>query len=414
MKPANKNRTHLFLASYPASRGEITLALRVAYDLHQQGDHIVFLICESDSKIFSGKPFELVFIDSLMPLDNHLTKLVQSHNADSLILVDLLSNSLWLLYLNDGKWFFEQQLVPVLALDIHDIAYQNLFADPFFDRQWDLSYLSSVPKARIMPVPLISPDRPDVYNSLPERIKVDEQQKKQIRAELGISESEKFILMVSASWQSALAWGDVNGKMAAIWVPNLITYYASRIHPKVRVVHIGPQKFHLNKNLEGRYIYLEQVDQQRFHAILSSADMFLTANVIGTTLSSVLNVGIPTVVIKNSIRARTVEDATSKLQTKLSDELLKWLKISMPVYPFQAWPLGYYNLISRVLNNNPFSDTFLHVELLQEDEVIEACRKMLYDNEKREAILQTQKNYTEMVRSLPRGADLINQHLSKV
>ena len=93
-----------------------------------------------------------------MPLDKHLTKLVQSYSADSLILVDLLSNSLWLLHLNDGKWFFEQQLVPVLALDIHNIAYQKLFADPFFDRKWDISYLSSVPKARIVPVPLISPD----------------------------------------------------------------------------------------------------------------------------------------------------------------------------------------------------------------------------------------------------------------
>lgn len=414
MKPGNKTRTHLFLASYPASRGEITLALRVAYDLYEQGDRIVFLICESDSKIFSGKPFELVLIDSLMPLDNHLTKLVQSYDADSMILVDLLSNSLWLLYLNDGKWFFEQNLVPVLALDIHDIAYQKLFADPFFDRKWDLSYLSSVPKGCILPVPLISPDRPHVYNSLPSPMEVTEQQKKQIRNELGISEKEKFILMVSASWQSVFAWGDVNGKKSAIWLPNLITYYASKVAPDVRVVHIGPQKFQLHKNLEGRYIYLDQVDQQRFHAILSSADMFLTANVIGTTLSSVLNIGIPTVVIKNSVRGRLVEDVLSQFDSKPSDELVRWLNVSMPLYPFQAWPLGYYNLISRLLINNPFSETFLQVELLQEEAVIEACRKMIFDNEARQKILQTQKNYTQMVRTLPRGADLINQQLDKL
>jgi len=414
MKPGNKVRTHLFLASYPASRGEITLALRVAYDLHEQGDRIVFLICESDSKIFSGKPFEVVIIDSLMPLDNHLTNLVKSYDADSLILVDLLSNSLWLLYLNDGKWFFEQKLVPVLALDIHDIAYQKLFADPFFDRKWDLSYLSSVPKARILPVPLISPTQPDVYNSLPSPIEVTEQQKTQIREELGISESQKVILMVSASWQSVMAWGDVNGKKSAIWLPNLITYYASQVDPNVRVVHIGPQRFNLHKNLEGRYIYLDQVDQQRFHAILASADMFLTANVIGTTLSSVLNIGIPTVVIKNSVRARLVEDALAQMNAKPSDELLRWLNVSMPVYPFQAWPLSYHNLISRLLVNNPFTETFLQVELLQEEAVIEACRKMLFDKNARNTILAKQKSYTEIVQSLPRGADLINQHLAKL
>jgi hypothetical protein len=104
----------------------------------------------------------------------------------------------------------------------------------------------------------------------------------------------------------------------------------------------------------------------------------------------------------------------SQLDAEPSAELRRWLKLSMPLYPFQAWPLGYYNLISRLLVNNPFSDTFLHVELLHENEVIEACRKMLYDNEARHIILQTQRTYTEMVRSLPRGVDLINQHLSKL
>ncbi|HEY7162432.1 MAG TPA: DUF6365 family protein, partial [Acidobacteriota bacterium] len=201
---------------------------------------------------------------------------------------------------------------------------------------------------------------------------------------------------------------------SAIWLPKLLTYYASKVDPDVRVVHIGPQRFNLHKNLEGRYIYLEQVDQQRFHAILSAADMFLTANVIGTTLSSVLSSGIPTVVIQNSIRARLVEDAIAQIGSKPSDALVEWLNVSMPVYPFQAWPLGYYNLISRLLINNPFSETFLQVELLQEEAVIEACRKMLFDSNARDAILQKQKSYTEMVRSLPRGADLVNQHLDKL
>jgi hypothetical protein len=412
MKPGNK--THLFLASYPASRGEITLALRVAYDLHEQGDRIVFLVCESDSKIFSDKPFEVVFIDSLFPLDNHLAKLVQSYDADSMILVDLLSNSLWLLHLNDGKWFFEQQLVPVLALDIHNIAHQKLVGDVFLDRKWDVSYLSFVPKARIMPVPLISPYESDVYNSLPLPMKVDEHRKKQVRSELGIQENEKFILMVGASWQSATAWDDIHGRRSAIFVPNLITNYLSRIDQKVRVIHIGPHKYHINQNLGNRYHWLPQVDQQHFHAVLSAADLFVTANVIGTTLSSVLNVGVPMVVIRSSIRARTVEEIITQLPQKPSDELMRWLNLAAPVYPFHAWPLGYFNLISRLFDNNPFCNTFLHAELLHEDEVIDACRQMLYDNEARERILEAQTKYTELVRSLPKGGDLINRHLSNI
>jgi hypothetical protein len=410
-----KNRTHLFLASYPASRGEITLALRVAHDLYEQGDRIVFLIYESDSKIFSGKPYEIVLLDSFTPpLDNHLTKIVQSYKPDSLILVDLMSNSLWLHPRNDGKWFLDQQMVPVLAMDIHNVGGNNLRADVFLDREWEMGPLTSIPKGRILPVPYISAHLADVYDCLLPPVQVSEDQKKQIRSELGISNSEKFILMVSANWQSASTWDDIHGRRISMFVPNLLTYYISRIDSRVKVVHIGPQKFYVHKNLTERYLWLEQVDQLRFQALLASADLFVTPNIIGTTLSSVLTVGIPMVVVRNSIRARSTDEVISKLSAKPSEELMNWMQFGIPIYPFRAWPLGLYKLTSRSLENNPFCETFIDTELLKEEEFIEACRKMLYDNQAREAILQRQKNYNEMVRKLPGGADLINQHLAKL
>ena len=47
------------------------------------------------------------------------------------------------------------------------------------------------------------------------------------------------------------------------YVPNLITYYISRI-PNVRVVHIGPEPYHIDRNLEGRYLWLHQLDPKRY------------------------------------------------------------------------------------------------------------------------------------------------------
>jgi hypothetical protein len=409
------NRTHLFLASFPASRGEITLALRVAHDLHEQGDRIVFLICKTDAAIFSGKAFEFVVIDSLTPLDNHLTELVQKYKADSLLLVDLHSNSVWLQSTYQGKWFFEQKLVPVLALDIYHLFNARLRGDVFVDQEWDLSYLSFIPQARISPVPLISPDAcGDVYNSLPPSVEVEEHRKKEIRKELGIGETEKLILVVGAQWQAPAEWKNIHARRMAIFIPTLITYYVSRIDAQVRVVHIGPQPYHIHKNLSGRYLWLNQVDQQHFYALLSSADLFLTPNVVGTTLSTVLSVGLPMVVIKNSVNAKTVDEALSKIPGKASDELMKWLSANVPVFPHQAWPLGYYNLVARLFENNPFCETFLNVELFHEDAVIEACTKLLFDENERRAILEKQAQYVSRVRSLPRGADLINRHLSAI
>ena len=117
-----KNRTHLFLAGFPGSRGEIALAMSVAKDLHQQGDRIVFLIREEHSASFSDTPYEIVTIDSMFPVDDHMPELIRSYKADSLILTDLHSNSIWLKYSNQGKWFFNQNSVPVLAIDIYHLT----------------------------------------------------------------------------------------------------------------------------------------------------------------------------------------------------------------------------------------------------------------------------------------------------
>ncbi len=411
-----KNRTHLFLASFPASRGEITLALRVAQDLHQQGDRIVFLGCKSDSMIFSGKPYEFVPIDFMMSnLDDHMTGLVQSHKADSLILVDVLTNSVWLKLLNLGSWFFDQKLVPVLAIDVYHLTEDRQRGDAFLDFEFDFSYLNSIPKGRMVPVPFISPDAsPDVYNSVPPSMKVEEDRKKQIREELGIPQKEKLILMVGAHWQLPSFWQDAHCRRIASCVPNLMTYYASRVDPKVRVVHIGPEPYNVSNNLEGRYLWLERVDQQQFQALLASADLLLTSNFVGTTLSSAITIGLPILVIRNSTRAMSTEEAIAKMPATPSDKVIRWLDAATPLYQFHCWPLGYYRLVSPLLENNPFCRTFHAAELLHEDAVIEACRTLLYNESVKRGIKEAQANYVEKVRLLPRGADLVNRHLSNL
>ncbi|HSE40191.1 MAG TPA: DUF6365 family protein [Acidobacteriota bacterium] len=410
------NRTHLFLATFPASRGEITLALRVANDLFEQGDRIVFLACESDSMIFAGKPYTFVPLDRFLPeLDKHMSRLVESHHADSLILVDVLTNSVWLKLFNLGSWFFDQKLVPVLALDVYYLKEDRQKGDVFFDHEFDFSYLNAIPRGRFVPVPFISPDAgPDVYNSVPPTVNVELSRKKEIREELGISVDDKLVLMVGAQWQTPSFWKVQECRRIAACVPNLLTYYLSRVDPKVRVVHIGPEPYKISSNLEGRYLWLPRLDQNQFQALLASADLFLTPNFVGTTLSTAITIGLPMVVVSNSVRAKTVDEAVSKIQGTPSEKLLTWLNAAVPIYPFYCWPIGYHRLVSEMLVNNPFCQTFREAELLHEEAVIEACRMLLFDESERSQLIEAQMKYVEVVRTLPRGADLVNQHLEKI
>jgi hypothetical protein len=410
-----KNRTHLFLACFPGSRGEITLAMNIAKDLHKQGDHIVFLIREEHSAGFSGTPYTIITIDSIaLALDEHMTEIIQSQNADSLILADLHSNSTWLKYTNQGKWFFNQNSVPVLAIDCYNLSSGIRYGDAYLNQDHDVSYLSSVPCGVVTPVPFVNPDSsPNAYNALTPAAVIEEDQKRIVREELGIASDEKLVLLVGAKWQSPSFSHDIHVRKAAIYVPNLISYYLSRIS-NVRVVHIGPEPYHINKALQGRYLWLPQVDPKRYHSILASTDLFLTCNMSSNTLSSAITLNIPTIVLRNSFRVRTVDEALANIPGKASEALLNWLEITVPIDCFYNWPFGYYRLFTQLLKNNPYCDTFNTAELFYEDEFIEECHRLLYDENARHKMKDNREKYINLVHSLPRGADLIQKHLSNV
>jgi hypothetical protein len=135
---------------------------------------------------------------------------------------------------------------------------------------------------------------------------------------------------------------------------------------------------------------------------------------VGTTLSTAITIGLPMVVVSNSVRAKTVDEAVSKIQGTPSEKLLTWLNAAVPIYPFYCWPIGYHRLVSEMLVNNPFCQTFREAELLHEEAVIEACRMLLFDESARSQLIEAQMKYVEVVRTLPRGADLVNQHLEKI
>jgi hypothetical protein len=412
------HRTHLFLASFPHSRGEITLALRVADQLNQQGDRVVFLACRSDQQVFSGRPFDVILIDQFLNnIDPHLQQAVQSYNADSLILVDVLTNSVTLGHLNTGKWLFTQNTVPVLALDVYHLVGNRQSGDLFVDREIDFRYLNSVPKGRILPVPFIPPDcSPDVYNSLPAGAKSNTESKRQLRDELGISENHKLILMVGAAWQSPSFWHgrDNDGRRIASLVPRLLTNHISRVHPDVHVIHVGPEPYRISTNLKGRYTWVPQLDHKMFQALLCSADLFITPNLVGTTLSTVIATGLPMLVVRNSVRADTLDEAMAGIPGGLSPDVIDWLTLALPIYRFLAWPIGYFRLVSELLENNPFVNTFRFAELLDESEVVEQCRILLFDENARIRLLQAQSDFDQLVRKLPKGSDIVNRHLEQI
>jgi hypothetical protein len=408
-----KPRTHVFLAAFPASRGEITLALRIAKELNEKGDRVIFAACKIEEEVFRGRPVEFIPVDSMRNNFNvEMSDLVQRLKADSIVLVDILTNSVTFEYFKVPKTFFEETQTPVIALDVYRLINGRERGDLFFNRVIDFRYLNSYPSLKLYPVPFIPPDGvAGNYCSLSAKANIGSAEVAQLKSELGFSSNHKIILMVGTAWQVPSFWDDPHCRRISALSPLLITQYLNRLGPEVHVLHVGPEAYRTSDSFRDQYHWISPVGARRFQTIVAASDLFLTLNLVGTTVSTAITAQLPMVVVSNSISAHSVEEASSKMKRAPSEASLNWMNAALPIYRFLAWPIGYFDLVSPLLANNPFCETYRSVELLDEEGLVAACHELLYDQGKRAALMQAQGIYAEKVRSLPTGADLILRHL---
>jgi len=408
-----KSRTHIFLAAFPASRGEITLALRIARELNEKGDRIIFVACKIEEEVFRDRPVEFIPVDGMRSnFDAEMSALIERTKADSIVLVDILTNSVTFEYFKVPKTFFEKTKLPVIALDVYRLINGRESGDLFFNRVIDFRYLNSFPSLRLYPVPFVPPDNVQGnYCGLPAHVKPDPAEAAQAKAELGFTRKDKIILMVGTAWQVPSFWDDPHCRRISALSPLLLTQYMNRLDEDVHVLHVGPQAYQVSDAFRNRYHRIAPQSQRRFQAMVAASDLFLTLNLVGTTLSTAIAAGLPMIVVSNSISANSIEEAAAKMNFPLSEAAFNWMNSTLPIYPFVAWPIGYYRLVAPLLVGNPFCTTYRSTEFLDEESFLRACWELLYDQEKREAIIQAQRNYSEIVRGLPSGAEVILQHL---
>jgi hypothetical protein len=407
------SRTHLFLAAFPASRGEITLALRIAKELSDHGDRIVFVACKAEEEVFRDRLVNFVPVDSMRNnFDAEMTEAVRHFKADSIILVDVLTNSVTFEYFRVPRTFFEKTKIPIIALDVYRLINGRESGDLFFSRIIDFRYLNSFPALRLYPVPFVPPDDVDGnYCSLPAPFSVESNDAERLKEQLGFAEKDKIILMVGTAWQVPSFWDDPHCRRISTISPLLLTQYLSKLDSNVHVLHVGPEAYRVSEGFRDRYHWMAPVGLRMFQTIIAASNLFLTLNLVGTTLSTAITAGLPMIVVSNSITANSLEEASESAAFHLSETAVNWLHRALPIYRFLAWPIGYYRLVSPLLENNEFCSTYRSVELLDEEKFLREATGLLFDPSNRNALIQSQCNYSEKVRKLPSAAELIDQHL---
>ncbi|HEY6252754.1 MAG TPA: DUF6365 family protein, partial [Candidatus Angelobacter sp.] len=415
MQSSHKSsRKHLILSLGRKGFGEAMLGLRLAADLQQAGDEVFFLAHDSNAKLFEGRFRHLLFSSAASPLlQLYWSNCLSGFRASSIILSDYFTTTLFFVSFGLNPEMLTATGLPIFAIDTWDSSKAVLPIDILIDATRSVELWPGRIKP-ICPVPFLAPnDTPGAYNSLPEEVATTRRIRRHVRHTLGIGEQEKAVFFCTAEWQhpNYESQSDAARRCGAL-LPRLVAEYLSRLGNSVHLVHVGPKAYDLKAQMGTRYHWLPPLPPTEFDTLLASTDLLLTANISATTIAKAMVVGVPTLVLQNSISASTPEEAEAAMTRKPSPQLRAWLQDSVPLYPFALWPLGYHRFLGNILQNNPYVRGLELTELLDEEQVEAALARLLFDDSARQEHAHRQAAYLAQVRSLPMGPQVIQAGLA--
>ncbi len=233
-------RTHVFLAMTPFGFGEAVMALRLARELAERGDRILFLGPSALRVLMRDAPVRFGAIDKAWPdVARALTSVLAEQRCASVVLVDAAQVFLSLFGFGKEAGFLERITVPVVALDMWNLPDTELVWDTE-TRAWPIPAAAAA-LPRLLPVPLVRPDAgPGVMNALPAIVPG---RRAVLRARANLGERDRLIVMTSASWQAPAAQVHPYNVHIVRVIPPLIFRYLARLGGAVRVVHVGPAPY---------------------------------------------------------------------------------------------------------------------------------------------------------------------------
>src|SRR5512140_647680 len=138
--------------------GEVSLALRLAWQLHARGDKVMFLAPSGLSVLFENTPFKYGQIDKVWSsIDSVVVELATEHAVASVVLVDAASVYLAFDVTRVDDRFLAHLPMPVIALDVWNLPETDMAWDTGTEA-WRVPDAARLLPRRLCPVPFIRPD----------------------------------------------------------------------------------------------------------------------------------------------------------------------------------------------------------------------------------------------------------------
>ena len=213
------------------------------------------------------------------------------------------------------------------------------------------------------------------------------------------------VFLANSKWE----YVDVNKRAGATdmrqlidAMPHLLHSHLAALGRPLKVVHVGPVpwRFPIAPTIE--YQHLAKLPPASFFEQLVHADLYLTTNQASVTLSHAVLAGVPVLCLIND-KALDLARAAKDLAE------LSWLADAAPnldvIFPYRVCPWGWYEFLTPVLADNPYTDCFVTAGVLDRPGVLAALHRLLDDQDARTALYHRQMEFREQLGRMPALAE---------
>lgn len=235
---------------------------------------------------------------------------------------------------------------------------------------------------------------------------LNEKEEVEFKEEYQVADGEKIVFMTTSNWETL----NINRLPALTnllhWIPRIIVECLKELKVPIKIIHVGPQALDACfKDTSVGYYYQDFIEPQRFNVCLKYSDLFITTNIISTTLAQAVYYNTPAIVLQNNKYLDFSKMAT--VLKKMPDWYQQMAQDVKAAFPFRLFPFGWYEFLKPLLKDNPYCSTFVQVNLFKKNQVVRVLTDYLYNEEKINELKGKQKRYIEDIMKLPSPLEVL-------
>lgn len=394
----------LILVLSELSSGELTIGYEFGTRLDRAKYDVKFLVNSKFKPYLENKGeffLSLEIEDGAKKNKQIVNEYIENEGFEYIIISDVYTVEYSRLWSGVGMNMLKEFHIPILAIDEYEYLSTSCTPDYYGGKFEMLPHLLNECDYIIRNCPLNNEKYPDSkrikYFSLYDKISsLEEKNKKEIRARLGIGMEEKVIFLTSSSWESInFSKTPYLGNFIKNF-PKIIYNYIKDLNTKITVIHVGPGRWTVDNNI--KYMNFIYCSPEDFDAYLFASDLFITTNIVSVTLTKAIYGNVPSIVLQNYKLINF-----DKLEHVLVKRPAWYQEVAREIgyiYPFRAGFFGWYHLLEKVLENNDYTETFGVAQLFNYKDVLEKLNAYLFNKEKISQLIVKQNEYIEKLGQL--------------